>query len=253
MAMRSLIRFPWQRGRQLARQAVQFSTSGDAKSGDPSTRQLRIHALQNAVPMIGFGIVDCVVMTQVGSTMDTVLGASLGISSITAAAIGLFCSDSCGVLFGGTIESFAGKLGLPAAHLTVEQLETPAAKKFATMGRLLGVQLGVLLGSTTLLFQTSNPKVQEPVPAERLTKKPDIGELTKASDVVIFAVPGCPVCQAAHDALLSSGLCFSAAPWEHHKAELQKATGSTSSPSVWVRGEYVGNALQQQVIESMIS
>lgn len=73
-------------------------------SGTPSPQQFRAHALQNAVPMIGFGVVDCVVMTQVGSTMDAVLGATLGISSITAAAIGLFCSDSCGVLFGGTIE-----------------------------------------------------------------------------------------------------------------------------------------------------
>ena len=36
--------------------------------------------------------------------MDAVLGATLGISSITAAAIGLFCSDSCGVLFGSTAE-----------------------------------------------------------------------------------------------------------------------------------------------------
>ena len=94
-----------------------------AKSKSPSKAQLRAHALQSAVPMIGFGVVDCVVMTQVGSTMDAVLGARLGISSITAAAIGLFCSDSCGVLFGGTIESFAGRLGLPTANLTSEQLE----------------------------------------------------------------------------------------------------------------------------------
>ena len=113
----------------------------------------RAHALQSAVPMIGFGVVDCVVMTQVGSTMDAVLGARLGISSITAAAIGLFCSDSCGVLFGGTIESFAGRLGLPTANLTSEQLEMPETKRVATLGRLFGVQLGVLLGSTTLLLQ----------------------------------------------------------------------------------------------------
>ena len=120
----------------------------------PSSQQFRAHALQNAVPMVGFGVVDCVVMTQVGSTMDAVLGATLGISSITAAAIGLFCSDSCGVLFGGTIESFAGKLGLPAAHLTVEQLELPETKRAATFGRLFGVQFGVILGSTTLLLQS---------------------------------------------------------------------------------------------------
>ena len=43
----------------------------------PSSQQFRAHALQNAVPMVGFGVVDCVVMTQVGSTMDAVLGATL--------------------------------------------------------------------------------------------------------------------------------------------------------------------------------
>ena len=32
----------------------------------PSSKQLRAHALQNAVPMVGFGVVDCVVMTQAG-------------------------------------------------------------------------------------------------------------------------------------------------------------------------------------------
>eukprot|EP00928_Gymnodinium_smaydae_P028759 TRINITY_DN2184_c1_g1_i7.p3 TRINITY_DN2184_c1_g1~~TRINITY_DN2184_c1_g1_i7.p3 ORF type:complete len:217 (-),score=60.62 TRINITY_DN2184_c1_g1_i7:152-802(-) len=121
---------------------------------EPTAQQLRAHALQNAVPMVGFGIVDCVVMTQVGSAMEVTLGASLGIAPITAAAIGLFCSDSCGVLFGGTIEGVAGRF-VPAAGLTAEQLESAQARRSATLGRLFGVELGVILGSTTLLFQKS--------------------------------------------------------------------------------------------------
>ena len=75
-------------------------------SSRPENWQLRAHALRSAVPMVGFGLVDCLVMTQVGSTLELMLGASLGISSITAAAIGLFCSDSCGVLFGRYYRSF---------------------------------------------------------------------------------------------------------------------------------------------------
>merc|ERR1739848_630173 len=72
---------------------------GDAKpahveDAEPTKKQLHAHAIQSAVPMVGFGIVDCIVMTQVGSTIDSVLGATLGISSLTAATIGLFCSDS---------------------------------------------------------------------------------------------------------------------------------------------------------------
>merc|ERR1711971_144221 len=115
--------------------------------GEPTKKQLHAHAIQSAVPMVGFGIVDCIVMTQVGSTIDSVLGATLGISSLTAATIGLFCSDSCGVLFGGTIEQFAGKIGLPKAGLTGPQMVMPRVQKVATLGRLFGIQLGVCIGS----------------------------------------------------------------------------------------------------------
>mmetsp|Transcript_16443 Transcript_16443/g.51466 ORF Transcript_16443/g.51466 Transcript_16443/m.51466 type:complete len:115 (+) Transcript_16443:2-346(+) len=89
--------------------------------------------------------------------MDAVLGASLGISSITAAAIGLFCSDSCGVLFGGQIEQLAVRLGLPRPGMTAEQLEMPQSQRAATLGRLFGVELGVILGSISLLFAPSPP------------------------------------------------------------------------------------------------
>ena len=200
--------------------------------------------------MIGFGVVDCVVMTQVGSTMDAVLGARLGISSITAAAIGLFCSDSCGVLFGGTIESFAGKLGLPSANLTSEQLEMPETRRVATLGRLVGVQLGVLLGSTTLLLQgkpeSSNNKGEETLlPEKCLQSTPShlatTVSITKAADVVVFSKPGCPFCEEAENALLARGLVFNKVPHDLHRANLQELTASAAAPSIWMHGKYVGN------------
>mmetsp|Transcript_36798 Transcript_36798/g.70777 ORF Transcript_36798/g.70777 Transcript_36798/m.70777 type:complete len:198 (+) Transcript_36798:109-702(+) len=141
--------------RQLSSADATANLAQEKTVANPSKQQLQIHALASGVPMVGFGIVDCVVMTQVGSTMDAVLGASLGISSITAAAIGLFCSDSCGVLFGGQIESLAQRMGLPRPGLTTEQLEMPASQRAATLGRLFGVQLGVLIGSISLLFAPS--------------------------------------------------------------------------------------------------
>eukprot|EP00929_Paragymnodinium_shiwhaense_P020926 TRINITY_DN13794_c0_g1_i1.p1 TRINITY_DN13794_c0_g1~~TRINITY_DN13794_c0_g1_i1.p1 ORF type:complete len:175 (+),score=50.92 TRINITY_DN13794_c0_g1_i1:70-594(+) len=126
-------------------------------SEEPTRQQLVAHAVQNGVPMVGFGIVDCIVMTQVGSAIEVSLGASLGLAPIQAAAIGLFCSDSCGVLFGGTIESFAGRMGLPQANLSSEQLQGAKARRAATLGRLFGVQLGVILGSLSLLFKRKEP------------------------------------------------------------------------------------------------
>lgn len=200
--------------------------------------------------MVGFGFVDCVVMTQVGSTMDAMLGATLGISSITAAAIGLFCSDSCGVLFGGTIETFAGKLGLPSAGLSAHQLELPEVRKSGTIGRLFGVQIGVLLGSTTLLFQgsSSKSKSKETSPdvastqltAPKSTQGAAVKEVISSSDLVVFSRPGCPFCKAAEEALLEEGIEFKKVPIAPYKSELQAMTGKTSAPSVWIRGEYVG-------------
>merc|ERR1740121_245598 len=128
--------------------------------------RLRAHAVQSGVPMVGFGVVDCIVMTQVGSTIDSVLGSALGISAMTAAAIGLFCSDSCGVLFGGTIESFAGRLGLPQAGFTADQMGLPQVRRAATLGRLFGVQLGVLLGSTSLLLTPAKKPPAEAAAAD---------------------------------------------------------------------------------------
>jgi len=216
-----------------------------AKSKSPSKAQLRAHALQSAVPMIGFGVVDCVVMTQVGSTMDAVLGARLGISSITAAAIGLFCSDSCGVLFGGTIESFAGRLGLPTANLTSEQLEMPETKRVATLGRLFGVQLGVLLGSTTLLLQgggdTDKNVAQETASADSPSHLAATAAITTAADVVVFSKPGCPFCEETENMLLASGVAFRKVPHDLHQKNLQELTSSTAAPSIWMNGKYVGN------------
>ena len=223
-------------------------------SGTPSPQQFRAHALQNAVPMIGFGVVDCVVMTQVGSTMDAVLGATLGISSITAAAIGLFCSDSCGVLFGGTIESFAGKLGLPAAHLTTEQLEMSEAKRAATFGRLFGVQLGVILGSSTLLLQSPKQEDVQKGKAEHTAELPGTDatefETLTSSGVVVFTYPGCPFSRAAADKLLERGVSFKMASFDQFRSQLKDA-GSTAAPAIWISGKCIGNRVQEGTLASL--
>jgi hypothetical protein len=84
---------------------------------DVTEEQLKIHALRSAVPMVGFGVVDCVVMTSVGGALVETFGA-MGVSTMAAAACGLVASDSCGVLFGGVIEGAASKMNLPDANLS---------------------------------------------------------------------------------------------------------------------------------------
>ena len=48
--------------------------------------------------MVGFGFMDNIIMIQAGDLIDQHLGVTLGISTLTAAALGNVCSDSSGVL-----------------------------------------------------------------------------------------------------------------------------------------------------------
>ena len=54
---------------------------------------------------------DNLIMIQAGDFIDKQFGATLGISTLAAAAMGQVFSDVSGVLFGGTVEAFAVKMG----------------------------------------------------------------------------------------------------------------------------------------------
>lgn len=118
----------------------------------PTSRQLRTHWLNCAVPMVGFGMMDNFVMIQAGDLIDNTIGVSLGLATLTAAACGQVFSDVSGVLFGGVIERIAEKLGLPASGLTTEQLQLRFVKYVGLAGAVAGVTCGCLLGMTSLFF-----------------------------------------------------------------------------------------------------
>jgi hypothetical protein len=67
--------------------------------------------------MMGFGFFDQTIMIQAGNAIDCSLGATFGISTLTAAAIGHTFSDASGILFGGMLERMANKTGLPPSNL----------------------------------------------------------------------------------------------------------------------------------------
>ena len=117
-----------------------------------SARQLRQIAVAAAVPMVGFGMMDNFVMIQAGDLIDSTLGVTFGLSTLTAAACGQIFSDVSGVCFGGYVELLALKLGLPVAEVTAQQRTQRSAKIASTVGAVLGVVLGCCLGMTSLLF-----------------------------------------------------------------------------------------------------
>lgn len=118
----------------------------------PSRQQLYRHVLACAVPMVGFGFMDNLVMIQAGDLIDSTLGVTFGLSTLTAAAYGQVVSDVSGTLFGSTIDALAARLGLPAARLTHAQLQLRHVRLWGLAGAVTGVSLGCLLGMTSLLL-----------------------------------------------------------------------------------------------------
>ena len=122
----------------------------------PTARQLRIVGLRSAIPMVGFGFMDNIVMIQAGEAIDMSLGVAFGLSTLTAAGFGQCISDVAGFTCSGVVDAWFSKLNLPKHRLTAEQLGGKSARLYATFGGCVGVLTGCLLGMTCLLFMDTD-------------------------------------------------------------------------------------------------
>ena len=104
------------------------------------------------VPMVGFGFIDNLVMIQAGDFIDSTIGVTFGLATLTSAAYGQIVSDVSGTISGSTVEALASSLGLPRAELTLEQLNMPRVRFYGMAGAVFGVACGCLLGMSCLLF-----------------------------------------------------------------------------------------------------
>ncbi|CAM9497338.1 unnamed protein product [Phaeothamnion confervicola] len=127
----------------------------------PSTVQLRNVFIAAGLPMVGFGMMDNIVMVSAGDLIDNSIGLRFGLSTLAAAACGQVVSDVCGTVFGGWVELMAARLGLPIPDLTPRQRAMRIVRGTATAGAVLGVILGCTLGMTTLLFIDTTSKERE--------------------------------------------------------------------------------------------
>jgi hypothetical protein len=92
-------------------------------------------------------------MIQAGQYIDSTIGVSLGLATMTAAAFGQVVSDVSGVVFGGTLERVLSKLGLiPAPSLSNAQRQLSICRNVSMAGAVVGVIVGCALGATTLLL-----------------------------------------------------------------------------------------------------
>jgi Transmembrane protein 65 len=113
--------------------------------------QLSAVFMSAAIPMVGFGFMDNVIMIQAGSYIDSTLGVKFGLATLTAAAMGQVVSDVSGVLFGNTIERLCSPWIKPA-NLSDLQKALPVVARVRLAGAVGGVMLGCLLGASSLLF-----------------------------------------------------------------------------------------------------
>lgn len=90
---------------------------------------------------------------QAGQYIDSTIGVSLGLATMTAAAAGQVVSDVSGVVFGGTLERFLVRLSLiKSPSLTTAQRQLSICRNVSMAGAVVGVIFGCALGATTLLL-----------------------------------------------------------------------------------------------------
>ena len=95
------------RGKLLSHARILATRSASTASGteadvvsQPELWQVRRYAVNVAIPMVGFGIMDNLIMIQVGEQIDLTFGVSFGLQTMTAAGFGQVISDTAGVCSG---------------------------------------------------------------------------------------------------------------------------------------------------------
>jgi hypothetical protein len=125
----------------------------EANTPRPSREALKTLFIASAIPMVGFGFMDNLVMIQAGQYIDSTLGVSLGLATMTAAAAGQVVSDVSGVVFGGTLERFLHRTKLiENPLLTTAQRQLAICRNVSMFGAIVGVTIGCALGALSLLF-----------------------------------------------------------------------------------------------------
>mmetsp|Transcript_44718 Transcript_44718/g.107911 ORF Transcript_44718/g.107911 Transcript_44718/m.107911 type:complete len:194 (+) Transcript_44718:367-948(+) len=141
-----LKRFQRQTVQKTMRRHRFSSTAAEEVVEEPSYNTLKIIALGQAIPFIGFGFMDNAILIVAGDAIDTYLGVTLGISTLCAAAIGNIISDLAGIGLGTAIEDFcANRLKLPTPDLSTAQRQLRRVRFAGQMGMALGMTFGCIV------------------------------------------------------------------------------------------------------------
>ncbi|XP_077271223.1 uncharacterized protein LOC143902313 isoform X1 [Temnothorax americanus] len=117
---------------------------------EPTTKDLVLVAIANAIPFVGFGFLDNFIMIVAGDQIELILNQRFPISTMAAAALGNTVSDVIGIGSVHYVEMFVQKIGIEAPKLTLAQLRLPRTRIAANVGRVIGVTIGCILGMTPI-------------------------------------------------------------------------------------------------------
>lgn len=147
----------WAKAREGAEEAAAADEVAQGLVPPPTRQQmLRLH-VRSAVPFVGFGFFDNMIMLTVGGAIENTIGVALGLTSLAAAGMGQMVSDACGITLQGLIERFADRLGLPHPKLSLKQQKLKSVQSFILASRIFGIFVGCGLGMFPLLLMPEPP------------------------------------------------------------------------------------------------
>jgi len=138
------------------------AVNGGSVNGAPLTSKLLwTEALFSSIPFLGFGFLDNSIMLCAGEYIDLTLGATLGISTLAAAAFGNLISDVAGIGMAGTVENNIKRVLGRSSVLTSAQREMPKARYYQFFGRCAGICVGCLFGMWPLFLYSKEVEEEE--------------------------------------------------------------------------------------------
>ena len=140
--------------RSLEESVDEANAAEAGTSVDPPTNgDLGRYALRQALPFVGFGFLDNLIMILAGEYIDHTIGLTLGISTMAAAGLGNAISDVFGVGSAWYVEHWCNHLGIRVPDFSRAQLAHPRTRLVSNAAKAGGVAVGCLIGMFPLFFQ----------------------------------------------------------------------------------------------------
>ncbi|XP_059612392.1 transmembrane protein 65 isoform X1 [Phlebotomus argentipes] len=132
----------------------------EVKSPPTSSQKMQL-VLVNGLPFIGFGFLDNFMMIVCGDYIEQTLGGYMCLSTMAAAGLGNTISDVAGLGSAVYVERLCESLGFKVPPLSKFQMEMKESRRSASLGRILGITIGCLIGMVPLLFIDTEKKHDE--------------------------------------------------------------------------------------------